>query len=198
MKLFSRLALACAMAASLSGAALAQSASVTAVNVKAPGQRMAGGEIEVRAMVVELDKAGRLVTLRGPKGGLVTVNVPASVQNFEQVQLGDSLVIRYTAAVAAQLEPASKSGIRERTETVQVARAAAGDVPGVAGARSVEILATIKAVNKKAGTVTLRGVKRTVELDVPPGVDISKLKVGDDVRAVYAEAAVVKIEIAPK
>jgi hypothetical protein len=53
-------------------------------------------------------------------------------------------------------------------------------------------------VNKKAGTVTLRGVKRTVELDVPPGVDITKLKVGDDVRAVYVEAAVVKIEIAPK
>ena len=197
MKLFLRLALACAMATSLSGAALAQSVSATAVAAKAPGQRMVGGEIEVRAMVVELDKAGRLVTLRGPKGGFVTVNVPASVQNFEQVQLGDSLVIRYTAAVAAQLEPASKSGIRERTETMQVARTASGDVPGAAGARSVEILATIKAVDKKAGTVTLRGVKRTVELDVPPGVDITKLKVGDDVRAVYVEAAVVKIEIAP-
>ena len=198
MLVFSRLALACAMAASLSGAALAQSASATAVNVKAPGQRMVGGEVEVRAMVVELDKAGRLVTLRGPKGGLATVHVPASVQNFEQVQLGDTLMIRYTAAVVARLEPASKSGIRERTETLQVARTGTGDVPGVAGARSVEILATIKAVNQKAGTVTLRGVKRTVELDVPPGVDITKLKVGDDVHAMYVETAVVKIEIAPK
>ncbi|NVO07475.1 MAG: hypothetical protein HXX19_16845, partial [Rhodoferax sp.] len=191
MNRFTRIALACAIACNLSTSALAQSASVTTMQAKAPGQRMQGGEIEIRAKVVELDKAARVVTLRGPKGRLLTVDVPDTVQNFDQVQVGDDLVIHYVAAVAAQLEPASKSGIRERVETTLSARNANGDVPGAAQVRTVEILATILALDHKAGTVKLRGVKRSVVLEVPQNVDIHKLKVGEDVRAGFVEAAVV-------
>ncbi len=177
--------------------ALAQSASVATAKVQAPNVRIAGGEVTVRAKVVELDQAGRTVTLKGPKGNLMTVDVPSEVRNFDQVQVGDTLMIRYTAAVAAKLERVTKTGIRERTETSGAAVAGAGAMPGAAAGRTVEILAEIKAIHKKTGMVTLRGAKRTVDVSVPESVDISKLKVGDEVRAVFAEAVVIQVEKAP-
>lgn len=189
------IALACALVVPI--AALAQSAKVAAGKASAPGVRMAGGEVEVRAKVVELDMARRTATLRALNGRVTTVDVPAGVKGFDAVRVGDDVVVRYLAAVAAKLEPASKSGIRERVESTVAASGAAGGLPGVGNARTVESLSVITALDRKAGTVTLRGAKRTVTVQVPEGVDIAKLKVGDEVRAVFVEAAVLSVERAP-
>ena len=56
------------------------------------------------------------------------------------------------------------------------------------------MLAIIQALDRKAGTATLRGAKRTVTMALPEGVDITKLKVGDEVRAVFMEAMVLNVE----
>jgi hypothetical protein len=70
-------------------------------------------------------------------------------------------------------------------------------MPGAATGRTVEMLAEIKAIHKKTRTVTLRGAKRTVEVSVPEIVDITKLKVGDELPAVFAEAVVIQVEKTP-
>ena len=155
---------------------------------------MAAGEVQIRAKVVELDMAHRLATLKGPKGNVVTLEVPAEVKNFDQMRVGDDVVVRYIAAVAARLEPASKSGIRERVESTTAAAAAPGALPGVGAQRTVQVLAVIQAIDRTAGTVTLRGAKRTVTIAVPEGVDTRKLKVGDEVRAEMTEAIVLNVE----
>lgn len=185
--------LALALAAAFPHAAQAQGAAAT-VTAKAPNARLAAGEIEIRAKVVELDMARRLATLKGPKGNIVTLEVPAEVKNFDQVRLGDNVVVRYAAAVAARLEPATRSGIRERVESTSAASAATGGMPGAAAQRTVEVLVVIQALDAEAGTATLRGARRTVTVQVPPGVDIAKLKVGDEVRAVIVEALVLNVE----
>jgi hypothetical protein len=186
------LALACA--AAVPSLAWAQGASVAAAAGKAPGARMAAGEVEIRAKVVELDTARRLATLKGPKGNVVTLEVPAEVKNFDQMRVGDDVVVRYAAAVVARLEPASKSGIRERVESTSAATAAAGGMPGSAAQRTVEVLVVVQALDRKARTATLRGAKRTVSVNVPEGIDIRKIKVGDEVRAVMVEALVLNVE----
>jgi hypothetical protein len=196
MRITLMLALACAVA--LPDAALAQSASVGAVAAQAPGARLVGAEVSVRARVVELDRARRLATLKGPKGNVVTLEVPAEVKNFDQVRVGDELVVRYIEAIAARIEPASRSGIRERVESSGVATAAAGAMPGIAADRTVEVVAVISALDSKARTATLRGAKRTVTVKVPDGIDVRKLKVGDEVHAVMVEAVVLDVErVAP-
>ncbi len=200
MKLFSQPALSrsliCAVVLAAPLACFSQSASLTAATAKGQDVRVAGGDLQVRAKIVELDKAERLATLQGPKGRLVTVNVPPEVKNFDQVQVGDEVVVRYAAAVAAKLEKVAKSGIRERTETTGAMTAAPGAMPAAVSGRTVEILAEIKAINTKQGTATLRGAKRTVTLRVPEGVDIKKLKVGDEVHAIFVEAALISVEMA--
>jgi hypothetical protein len=160
---------------------------------------MRGGaaEIELRARIVEIDKADRTVTLRGPKGNVVTVDVPPSVKNFAQMSVGDDVVVRHLAAVVAVLEPmAKRTGIRERIETTEVAKAPAGGMPGYAEMRTVEVLAIIQSLDRKKNQVTLRGAKRTVTVDVPASVDIKKLKVDDEVRVVFTEATVISVESA--
>jgi hypothetical protein len=190
------LLLACALA--LPGAAWAQSTSVGVAGASAPGTRFAAGEVEVRARVVELDTAGRTATLRGARGQLVTVAIPAEVKNADQIRVGDDLLIRYVRAVAARLEPVSNGGIRERIESGGAVAAPAGAAPGLAGARTVEVLATVKALDRNARTATLQGVHRTVRISVPEGIDMSKVKIGDEVRAVISEAVVLAIAPAPK
>jgi Cu/Ag efflux protein CusF len=192
----SRIVIVCALALGAPLAALAQSASVSTTTAKAPDVRMAGGDVQVRAKVIELDKAGRTATLKGPKGRVVTVNVPAEIKNFDQVRVGDELVVRYAAAVAAKLERVAKTGIRERVETTGAVTAASGAMPGTAAGRTVEVLAVIKEVNKKEGSVTLRGATRTVTVRVPESVNIKKLKVGDEVHAMFIEAALLSVEMA--
>jgi hypothetical protein len=185
----------CALA--LPAAAFAQSAAVTAATAAAPGARGAAGEVTVRARFVEIDKVARTATLRGPNGHLTTVAVPADVKNFDQVNVGDTLLIRHVMAVAARLEPATASGIRERVESNAVAKAPAGGAPGVGAVRTVEVLAVIEDLDRKARTATLRGVHRTVRVSVPETVDMSKIKVGGEVRAVITEAMVLAVEPAP-
>jgi len=200
MPLFSRRvlnpSLLCAVALAAPLACFSQSATVTTASAKAPDARLAGADVQIRAKIVELDKAERIATLQGPKGRLVTVNVPPEVKNFDQVEVGDELVVRYAVAVAAKLEKVAKSGIREHTETPAAMTAATGAMPAAAAGRTVEILAEIKAINAKQGTATLRGAKRTVTVRVPENVDIKKLKVGDEVHAVFVEAALISVEMA--
>jgi len=177
----------------------AQSASVAAAAAATPsGARVAGGDIQVRARVLEIDRAGRAVTLRGPNGQIATVSMPAEMKNFDQIRVGDMVLIRYLLAVAARIEPAPKSDIRERIESSAAASAPAGSAPGAAGVRTVEVIATIQSIDRKARTLTLRGVHRTVKVAVPDGVDLSKVKTGDDVHAVFTEAVVLAVEPAPK
>ena len=194
MKTISKLAFVGVLAVAMPVAVWAQSVSAAAVSGQAPGARVEAAEVQVRVKVMELDKTRRLATLKGPRGDIVTVQVPAEVKNFDQVRVGDDLVVRYIAAVAARLEPASKSGIRERVESTGTATAAVGSLPGVASERTVEVLVQIQALDRKARIVTLRGAKRTLTVKVPEGTDMAKLKVGNEVRATIVEAVVLNVE----
>jgi len=198
MKLSSQLALAGAVSLSLCLPALAQGVAVAETAASAPNIRAASREVVIRARVVELDKADRTATLRGPKGNLVTVDVPASVKNLDQVNVGDDVVIHHLAAVVAKLEPmAKRTGIRERIERTEGAVSAPGQLPGLSEVRTVEVLAVVQSLNAKTRQATLRGARRTVTVDVPSDVNMRDLKVGDEVRAVFTEATVISVERAP-
>ncbi|MDC8785263.1 hypothetical protein [Roseateles koreensis] len=189
--------LALALLASLvaiTGLASAQEPTVTAVSASKGNVRIKGGEVDLRAKVVELDIAQRTVVLRNSKGKLVHVDVPASVENFDQVHVGDELLIRYAAAVAVALEPtAQTTGIRERVVTDTQGSGSAGGLPSTSAGRKIELLAVVEGVDRKARVVTLRGVKRTLEVTAPDNVDLAKIKVGQEVRAVFVEAAAVSV-----
>jgi len=199
MTRFNQLSAALALALPLlSTAVLAQSTAAPAATDMSSPIRVSINEIKTQAKIVELDKANRFAVIRTPKRQYIAVRVPAELHNFDQVKVGDDVLISYTLAVAAQIEPASKSsGIRETIESSSGSNAAPGDKPGMVGERTVEVIALIQSIDKKAGTATLQGATRTLTISVPSSIDISKLKVGDEVHAVFHDAIAVAVEPAP-
>jgi Cu/Ag efflux protein CusF len=160
------------------------------------GSIMGGEMVSVTAVVEAIDLDKREVTLKGPEGNVVTVTVGPEVRNLAQVKVGDTVTVQYHQALMLSLDKAG-SGIRERTEGVSGARAAPGEKPGGAVTRTVEVVATIQAIDAEKRTVTLRGPKRTVTVKVPEEVNLDNLKVGDTVRANYVQELAVVVEPAP-
>jgi ribosomal protein S1 len=63
--------------------------------------------IDVRAKVVEVNAGTRTVKLSGPDGSVFPVTVDQSVENFSDIKVGDTVLVRYTEAMAISVRPAS-------------------------------------------------------------------------------------------
>jgi Cu/Ag efflux protein CusF len=162
-----------------------------------PGKGTTANVVRITASVEAIDPATRTVTLKGPRGNVVDVVAGPEVRNFDQIKVGDLLVVRYMEALTLELKKGG-AGIRERSEKQDVARAPQGGQPAAGAARQVTVLADVLAVDPKKMIVTLRGPKRTVELKLRDPEQIKLIKVGDQVQATYTEAAAISIEPAPK
>ena len=85
-----------------------------------------------------------------------------------------------------------------RVEDTQAARTPAGAKPGGAIQRTVAVTATVVAIDASTHTVTLKGPRQTVALPVAKDIDLTKVKVGDQVGAVYQESFALTVEPAKK
>jgi hypothetical protein len=58
---------------------------------------------QVTARVEDIDYANRLVAVRGPKGNVSIFKVRPEVRRFGNVQIGDTIVLRYTEALGMSM-----------------------------------------------------------------------------------------------
>jgi hypothetical protein len=72
-----------------------------------PGMR-ASHTSTIIATVIEIDKKNRLLTVQGPKGGIVTVAIPADMLAFDTLKKGDKISAVYTEALAVSVTTPSK------------------------------------------------------------------------------------------
>jgi hypothetical protein len=75
-----------------------------------PGERPAGAvgrEVTAIADVIGVDPKKSTITLKGPRGNVVTLNVQNPDQ-FKVVKKGDQVEVTYTEALALSVEPAPK------------------------------------------------------------------------------------------
>lgn len=190
-----RFVLTLAAAAALSSAAFAQQAQppvAAVVAASAPGVGAAVGAVKVTATVVALDPATRTATLKGAKGKIVDVVVPPEAKNFDQIRVGDLVTVEYMRALTLELK--GPGSVRSGSTQTSTAPAPAGAVAGGAAGRQVVIMANVTAVNTKESFVTLRGPKgNSVDVAVPDPAQLKRVKVGDQVEAVYTEAVAVTV-----
>ena len=81
----------------------------------APGEKPAGAmgrQVTIVADVIEVDPAKKIITLKGPKGRVVDLEVQ-NPEHFKVVKKGDQVEAVYTEAVALSVEPAAKSGAKK-------------------------------------------------------------------------------------
>ncbi len=149
------------------------------------------------ATVESIDQTTREVTLRYPDGSLSTFVAGDEVRNLAQVQKGDVVLMDYFAGLAVALEPKG-IGIRERRDELAVTRAKPGEKPAGTVTKTIDVVATVEAVDPDARTATLKGAKQTVTLKVTDDIDLDKVSVGDEVVATYIESFAVSVEPAPE
>jgi len=190
-------------AAEMSGLRLAQTSGTEKAPVekkpaeKAPADKPTGrGEaksVTVRGTVAAVDKENGTVTLKGPKGRTVTLDVKDPAK-LEAIQAGDPVVARYMEAVAFQIKPAGTATAGATTQESRVS-SKPGETPAGAIGREITVTAPITAIDKKANTVTIKGPEgnsATVKAKDPKNLD--HIKVGDMVEMTYAQALAVSLD----
>ena len=163
------------------------------IHTAKPGKALVARKQVVTATVESIDVAQRLVTVKGPKGQVVDLGVSPDVRNLEQVKVGDSVKVAYLESLSLELKKDGKE-LRSATSSAAGARAAEGDRPAGLAGEKVTVIADVIALNPKKNLVTLRGPKRTVELNVSDPKQFKLIKVGDQVEAVYTQALAVAVE----
>jgi len=148
------------------------------------------------ATVEAIDLTKREVTLKKESGELVTLVVSEEARNLPQVKKGDHVTVTYEVGLVVALGPPGNQPVR--VEDTQASRTPAGAKPGGVIKQTIAVTATVVEVDTKTHTVTLRGPRQTVALPVADDVDLSKVKVGSQVGAVYQESLAVLVEEAPK
>jgi len=148
------------------------------------------------ATVQAIDLKTREVTLKKEDGELVTLVVSEEARNLAQVAKGDVVTVTYQVGLVVGLGPPGNAPLR--IEDTQASRAPAGAKPGGAVQRTVAVTATVVGIDAPNHTVTLKGPKQTLALPVSADVDLSKVKLGDQVGAVYQESLALTVEPAKK
>jgi Cu/Ag efflux protein CusF len=149
------------------------------------------------ATVEKIDQATREVSLRKEDGELVSIKASEDVRNLAQVKVGDKVIATYEIGAIVALQ-APGTGPVGRTENTEVARAAPGSTPRATIRNTVTLRGNVVGVDAKARTVTVQGPERTVTLPVEDDIDLSKVKVGEQMEAVFQESLALRVEPAPK
>jgi hypothetical protein len=179
--------------------ALAQKpAAGAAVVASEPGKAVIAQTVEASAKVVAIDKATRTVTLRDAKGKSFDVVAGDEVKRFDEIKLGDLVVVRYAQALTLELMK-TKTRTPTVTEREATARAPASERPGGAVGREVTAMLDVIAVDPKKMTITVKGPRgNIVDLQVQNPDQFKVVKKGDQIEAVYREAVAISLEPAPK
>jgi Cu/Ag efflux protein CusF len=148
------------------------------------------------AIVVAIDEASRKITLKDLEGDESTFTAGPEVRNFDQVKRGDQVIVSYHEGFALAFGPKG-SGVRERIDSIDVARAELGEKPAVQITGSIAAIGTVMAIDVENRKVTLKGAKNTVVLEASEEVDLSQVKVGDEVEALYIKSYAVNVIPAP-
>jgi len=81
-----------------------------------PGKRPAVGavrEIQAIAKVTAIDENAKTISLTGPRGNTVTLDVQ-NPEHFKVVKMGDEVLVTYTEAVAISVEPGAKKAAAKK------------------------------------------------------------------------------------
>jgi ribosomal protein S17 len=148
--------------------------------------------VTVRGTVEAIDKEKQTVTLKGPKRTLVVqVQDP---KKLDAIKVGDPVVGKYYEALAFEVK---KAGTATPGMTAQqgVASSKPSETPAGAVGQQVTVTVTITEIDKKAGTVTVKGPEgRTETIKARDPKNLDAVKVGDLVEITYTRALAIALD----
>jgi Cu/Ag efflux protein CusF len=154
--------------------------------------------VTATATVKAIDQKTRLVTLQRPDNSLIKFRASEEVRNLPQVKVGDTVTVSYYESLAYEVKKPGQAA-PGATVAEELGRAKPGEKPAAAGARVLTVTATIAAIDKTAGTVTLRGPDgqdSVIKVRYPE--KLNQVTVGDLVELTYTEAVGISVQAANK
>ena len=180
-----------ARASSPSAPVVAQASSPAAKPAAQPKVQEAA-TVTLRGTVEAIDKEKQTVTLKGPKRTLVVqVQDP---KKLDAIKVGDPVVGKYYEALAFEVK---KAGTATPGITAQqgVASSKPSETPAGAVGQRVTVTVTITEIDKKAGTVTVKGPEgRTETIKARDPKNLDAVKVGDLVEITYTQALAIALD----
>ena len=178
----------------IAAAAFATLALAPCASAQVQSGAVVAGEAEAVVTVVSVDRKARTVVVQGPQGRKVTLNVPPEAQNLDQVKKGSRFHVRYVESVAVAL---SKGGAASASADRTVRLAPKGGTPGGVAVSTMQISATVEALDRTRRTIAVKGPQgNELEFQVAPEVQLEAIQLGDLVTVVYAEA--LALQMLPK
>ena len=155
-----------------------------------------GEQQTLTASVEAIDHGNRTVTLKGPKGNYVTIDVPASVTRFDSIKVGDKLTATYYENVVLNvLKPGEKA---KDTASESITKSTSAK-PGATASKQRTITATISAIDMKVPSISFTGPNGwAYSSKVEDKNALSKVKVGDKVDITWTEALLIGFDTAKK
>jgi hypothetical protein len=153
--------------------------------------------VTLSAQIVALDKENRLVTLKGPQGNTVTIEVGDEVKRLDEFEVGDVVVADYLQELVIQVvagegaEPGSGS-------MAAAARAPETERPGMLAAETSVDMAKVVEIDLENQTFKLDWGDGDVEQYVARDPEnLKRAEVGDMVVVTYTEALALQLQQAP-
>jgi hypothetical protein len=153
--------------------------------------------VEATAVVDSIDVAKRRARLRTPEGRIIAVQAGPEAVNFDKVKVGDTVRVRYTEAIAAEVV---RPGTPAATSTTVGGAPSATGLPGGTQSISTRTVVRVAAVDTVNNTVDVTdpagapGVQRIRVVDTKAREFIRGLKPGDNVQVTLTEAIAVSVE----
>ena len=142
--------------------------------------------------VHDIDKVNRVVTLKGPDGGLVQLKLGDEVKNFDQIEKGDKVVTEYYGSVAVEVHKGGVAPTSSGSSTVQVAPK--GAKPGVITVDTTIVVAVVEDIDYTNRTITLRTPEGLETLTVSDEVKrFDEVKKGDNVWVKETKAIAISV-----
>jgi Cu/Ag efflux protein CusF len=184
MKRIAATALSLGLSLALGGTALAQES-------KQPKPIKVSEKVTMKATVEAIDKTSREVTLKGPKGNLITLPVDDAVQRFDALKVGDVITAKYYESVVVQV---AKPGAVPTDSTMGGVAALPGAKPGAAGATQTTTTVTIEAIDPETPAVTVRTSDGSeLSFRVKHKKYLKEVKVGDQVTITQTQGLMIEV-----
>lgn len=150
--------------------------------------------VTMKASVEAIDKTLRSVTLKGPRGNLVTVNADESFKRFDQLKVGDIVTATITVAVAARIRKVGDPEPKVAKETTTILK----DKIGAKSYGEETVTVSVEEIDRTAPSVTVKTSDgRILSLRVKNAANLKNLKVGDQVDITVGLGLLLSVDPAP-
>jgi hypothetical protein len=149
--------------------------------------------VTIHGKIVSVDRPKKLVTLEGPAGKKVTLEVK-NPYNLAAAKPGEPFVAKFYEVVTIRKKKPGES--LPPVSTAQgIVSAMPGQTPGAALGNSVQLVATIVAINEDKKTVALKGPDGRVEtVKVANPANLKHVKVGNDIVITLTKVMAISLE----